>query len=72
LPKRDTEEDGKLQEALRKRIFAVAPPGKIDFDSLYELERRRRERWNTKRRKQTRDQYLAASLNKAQPWKPKV
>ena len=35
-PKRDTEEDGKLQEALRKRIFAVAPPGKIDFDSLYE------------------------------------
>ena len=32
--KRDTEEDGKLQEALRKCIFAVAPPGKIDFDSL--------------------------------------
>jgi hypothetical protein len=26
--KRDTEEDGKLQEALRKCIFAVAPPVK--------------------------------------------
>jgi len=33
-----------------------------------QLERRRRGRWNAKRRKQSREAYLANSLAKAEPW----
>jgi hypothetical protein len=33
-PYRDTAEDAERQEALRKRIFAVATPGHFDFDTL--------------------------------------
>ena len=33
---RDREQDGERQEALRKRIFACAYPGRVDFDILYE------------------------------------
>jgi len=31
---RDTEKDGKRKEAIRKRVFAFAGYGKIDFDTL--------------------------------------
>jgi hypothetical protein len=33
-PFRDKQKDGERQEALRKRIFAVAGSGNIDFDDL--------------------------------------
>ena len=35
-PNRDIEHDGDRQEALRKRIFAVAHSGHVDFDTLCE------------------------------------
>ena len=47
------------------RITTIRP---IDV-SADELKRRQRERKNAKRRKQTREQYLAGSLSKAEPWK---
>ena len=35
-PFRDRNEDGKRQDALRKRLFALATPGPVDFDKLYD------------------------------------
>ena len=33
-PSRDRNEDGKRQDALRKRLFALATSGPVDFDTL--------------------------------------
>ena len=33
-PFRDREKDGEWEEALRKLVFALVTPGKVDFDSL--------------------------------------
>ena len=33
---RDTEKDGERKEAIRKRVFAFAGYGKVDFDTLYD------------------------------------
>jgi hypothetical protein len=33
-PFRNTEKDGERQAALRKRLFALAGPGSVDFDTL--------------------------------------
>jgi hypothetical protein len=33
-PYRDTQKDGERQEALRKRVFAFASQGSVDFDTL--------------------------------------
>ncbi len=46
------------------RITTIRP---IDVPAA-ELERRRRDRWNAKRRTRTRIEYLAASLSRAKPW----
>jgi hypothetical protein len=35
-PRRDTEQDGDRQQALREHIFAVAGIGSVDFDALHE------------------------------------
>ena len=35
-PGRNREQDGDRQEALRRRIFTCAYPGRVDFDSLCE------------------------------------
>lgn len=35
-PFRNTEKDSERQEALRKRLFALAGPGYLDFDTLYD------------------------------------
>jgi hypothetical protein len=35
-PFRDRNEDGKRQDALRKWLFALATPGPVDFDMLYD------------------------------------
>ncbi len=36
VPDRDQEKDAIRQEALRKWIFALAGPGSVDFDALYD------------------------------------
>ena len=33
---RDRNEDGKRQDALRRWLFALATPGPVDFDMLYD------------------------------------
>jgi len=35
-PFRNRNEDGERQDALRKRLFALATPGAVDFDTLYD------------------------------------
>jgi hypothetical protein len=35
-PFRNRNEDGERQDALRKRLFAIATPGTVDFDTLYD------------------------------------
>ncbi len=35
-PFRNRNEDGERQDALRKRLFALATPGTVDFDTLYD------------------------------------
>jgi hypothetical protein len=55
-----------LLDEVRTRL-CITTIGAIDVPKA-ERERRRCERWNAKRRKQTRDQYLAGSLSKAAPW----
>ena len=35
-PFRNTEKDSERQEELRKRLFALAGPGSVDFDTLYD------------------------------------
>jgi hypothetical protein len=35
-PFRNRNEDGERQDALRKQLFALATPGTVDFDTLYD------------------------------------
>jgi hypothetical protein len=56
-----------LIDAVRTKL-RITTIGAIDVPKP-ERERRRRERWNAKRRKLTREQYLADTITKAEPWK---
>lgn len=37
FPGLTAEDEAKKQSNLRKRLFALAQPGKVDFDTLYKL-----------------------------------
>jgi hypothetical protein len=50
-----------------RTLLGITTIGAIDVPKA-ERERRRREQWNAKRRKQTRDEYEAKSLSKTKPW----